>query len=77
MSFLGYFDIGLRAMSAAQLGLQVAGNNIANAGTPGFTRRRLELISGPSFSVSGGFLDQGVDVARIARHRLNLSVSVM
>ena len=67
MNLFGYFDIGRRAMAASQLGLQVAGDNIANANTPGYARRRVELVTGPAVEVPGGWLSQGVDVAGVSR----------
>ena len=36
---------GLRALTAARLGMQTAGNNVANANTPGYSRQRVELSS--------------------------------
>jgi flagellar hook-associated protein 1 FlgK len=67
-SFLfGYYDLGLRALSAARLGLEIAGDNIANATTPGYVRRRMDLTSGSPVEVPGGFLDRGVEIARIRR----------
>lgn len=63
----GYYDLGLRALSAAQLGLQVAGDNIANVSTPGFARRRMDLATGPAMLVPGGQIDRGVEVQRIRR----------
>ncbi len=62
-----YFDLGTRALSAARIGLQVAGDNIANASTPGYARRRVDLTPGFLVRVQGGFLDSGVEVARIRR----------
>ena len=43
MSLFGYFSLGLQSLNAAQLGLQVAGDNISNAFTPGYARRRADL----------------------------------
>ncbi|HEU4402768.1 MAG TPA: flagellar hook-associated protein FlgK, partial [Candidatus Polarisedimenticolia bacterium] len=67
MNLFGYFDLGRRAMDAARLGLQVAGDNISNASTPGYARRRLDLVPGPVIQVPGGWLDQGVEVGAIRR----------
>jgi len=67
MNLFGYFDIGRRAMSAFRLNMAVAGDNIANATTPGYARRRVELVPGLPVRVPGGWLDSGVDAARIAR----------
>jgi flagellar hook-associated protein 1 len=67
MNLFSYFDIGRRLMNVSRLGLQVAGDNIANASTPGYARRRLELAPGIPVQVEGGWLNDGVDVARISR----------
>ena len=43
MSLFGAIQTANSGLQAAQLGLQVVGNNIANANTPGYIRERLEL----------------------------------
>ncbi|MDA1055710.1 MAG: flagellar hook-associated protein FlgK [Planctomycetota bacterium] len=40
MSLLGSLQIASNALFASQIGLQVTGNNIANANTPGYVRQR-------------------------------------
>jgi len=67
MSLFGYFSLGLQSLNAAQVGLQVAGDNISNVFTPGYARRRVELSPGYPVQVPGGYLDQGVVVARLNR----------
>ncbi len=67
MSLFGYFSLGLQSMNAAQVGLQVAGDNISNVFTPGYARRRAQLSPGFPVQVPGGYLDQGVVVARLQR----------
>jgi len=67
MNLFGYFSIGLQSMNAAQLGLRVAGDNIANAFTPGYARRRVDLTSGYQVNVPGGLLGQGVQVEGLRR----------
>jgi len=67
MNLFGYFSIGLQSMNAAQLGLRVAGDNIANVFTPGYARRRLDLTTGYPVPVPGGLLDQGVQVDGLRR----------
>jgi flagellar hook-associated protein 1 len=42
------FEIGQRALRASQLGLTVAGQNIANVNTPGYTRQEVVLSAAPS-----------------------------
>lgn len=43
MSLFGGLQIGLTGINANQLGLTVAGNNIANASTPGYVREEINL----------------------------------
>ncbi|MEZ6042076.1 MAG: flagellar basal body protein [Planctomycetaceae bacterium] len=50
------FSIGLTALRAHQQSLEILGNNVANASTPGYHRQRPELVN-----------DVGVRVARITR----------
>lgn len=45
MSLFGGLQVGLTGINANQLGLSVAGNNIANASTPGYTREEINLDS--------------------------------
>jgi len=56
---------GQQALSAHQTALQVTGQNIANANTPGYSRERAELVSVPSSST--GILRSGVNVEEITR----------
>ncbi|MCY2957199.1 MAG: flagellar hook-associated protein FlgK [Planctomycetota bacterium] len=59
---------GLRALTAARIGMQTAGNNVANANTPGYTRQRVELASSMPFMVGRGMqVGSGVDVTGITR----------
>lgn len=64
---LGFgFGSGLRALSAARLGMQVAGNNIANANTVGYSRQRVELSAALPYQTGRGFqIGSGVDVSGI------------
>ena len=55
-------DAAIRALAAAQLGLQTAGQNIANANTPGYSRQRIILAAASPFTVQGG-LQIGTGVA--------------
>ena len=60
-------DIGLSGLSAAQRGLEVIGNNIANAATDGFHRQRLNLTPG-LISLHDGFAwGTGVDIGGVVR----------
>ncbi len=69
MSGFSHFAIGLSALRAARLGINVAGLNVANANTPGFSRRRIELQMGPILDVPGGQSSIGVDIASLHRVR--------
>ena len=61
------FAIGISGLEAAQRALDVIGNNIANAATPGYHRQRIDLVS--SYSCAGGGIawGGGVDVAGVTR----------
>lgn len=60
-------EIGRRALHAQQAGLNVTSHNVANANTPGFSRRQVNLehvVSGANGSVG-----VGVDAASVTRAR--------
>lgn len=74
----GFFGISIarRALEASQYGMDTAAHNIANANTPGFTRRRVilgttEPFPAPSFNrpLLQGQLGSGVKVRSIERVR--------
>lgn len=68
MSLFGALSLGGSSLAAQQVGLQVTGNNIANAGTAGYTRQTVELTPGSSTQVAPGqYLGNGVTVASIQR----------
>lgn len=54
MGLFGAIQQANSGLQAAQVGLQVVGNNIANASTPGYIRQRLELT--PSIATRNGSL---------------------
>jgi flagellar hook-associated protein 1 FlgK len=60
MSLSAAIEIGRSALAASQLGIQIAGNNMANAATPGFSRQVGRFIpmrgsgSMPGMSIGGG-----------------------
>lgn len=47
MSLLTSLQLAGNALHAAQIGLQVAGNNVANANTPGYIRQSVEYVPAP------------------------------
>jgi flagellar hook-associated protein 1 FlgK len=68
MTLLGALNLGRSSLAAQQTGLQVTGNNIANAGTEGYTRQTVRLTpGGPEQIAPGQFLGTGVNVNSIAR----------
>lgn len=68
MSFGFGLGAGLRALTASRLGMQTAGNNVANANTLGYSRQRVELGSAMPFGIGGGYqIGTGVDVLGISR----------
>lgn len=72
MSAFGGLFIGTSAIHAAQRGLDVTGQNIANSATPGYTRQRvdLEALGGPGVPAFWSRYDgtgEGVKVTGITR----------
>lgn len=68
MSFGFGLTSSMRALQAANLGMQTASNNVANANTPGYSRQRVDLASSMPFGTYSGMqLGTGVDVAGISR----------
>jgi flagellar hook-associated protein 1 FlgK len=63
----GVMSVSVSALSAAQVGLQTTGHNIANTNTPGYTRQEVEQVNRkPNFS-GVGFVGQGVNVETVKR----------
>lgn len=60
-------DIGLSGIAAAQKGLEVIGNNIANAATDGFHRQRLNFTPGLTSFRDGFAWGTGVDISGVVR----------
>ncbi len=58
------FPIGTSALAAGQRGLDLVGQNLANATTPGYHRQALNLVN----RVTGDVLGSGVDVASLTRY---------
>jgi flagellar hook-associated protein 1 len=62
MSLFGTIQLSGNALSAASLGLQVTGNNIANANTPDYIRQRLVQSPQPGFRQGDLIVGLGVKV---------------
>lgn len=76
---------GLKALTAARLGIETAGQNVANANTPGYSRQRLMQAAAYPFVMGNGFqIGTGVNVTDVSRQvdlglerRLRLQLGVM
>ncbi len=63
-------NIASRSLAAEQLAMEVTGNNMANAATPGYRRETADLVEAPpipSSSLNGTLEGQGVNVQAISR----------
>ena len=61
------YSIGISGLRAAQNALDVIGNNIANAATPGYHRQRIELVPAYASYTAGLLLGGGVNVGGVTR----------
>lgn len=68
MSFVT-LHTGLSGLRAAQTGVDVTANNVANAGTAGYTRQRVELRGRAPYDSPVGQIGTGVEVTDIVRLR--------
>jgi flagellar hook-associated protein 1 FlgK len=62
MSLFGSIQLGANTLRAMQIGLQVTGNNIANANTPGFIRQEVVYSPAPVQKIGNLVLGLGVQV---------------
>ena len=62
MSLLSSIQMGANALQAQQLGLQVVGQNIANANTPGYSVETLAVTPGPTQHDGSLLLGSGVEI---------------
>lgn len=74
MSSFSSLNLGARAIFAAQRGLDITGQNIANSATPGYSRQRVDQVAvgGPTVPAIWSKYDQtggGVKVTGISRMR--------
>ncbi|HUK90775.1 MAG TPA: flagellar hook-associated protein FlgK [Blastocatellia bacterium] len=63
------FDIGLSALQANQLGLNVTGQNIANVNTPGYAQQSVVLSPTAPQAVGGQLVGGGVTVDQVQSSR--------
>ena len=67
MTISSLLNIGQRALMANYAALQVTGNNVANANTPGYSRQTVQLATAFSQQTGNGFFGKGVDVTAVTR----------
>lgn len=65
MSLFGSIQLGANTLRAMQIGLQVTGNNIANANTPGYVRQEVIYSPAPVQKIGKLTLGLGVQVDAI------------
>lgn len=65
MSLFGTIQVANNALSAAQLGLQVTAENVANANTPGYSRAVLQQVPATTSEVGGVLIGLGVQVTGV------------
>lgn len=65
MSVFSAIQKGANALQVAELGLNVVGNNIANAATPGYIRQELIQTTGPAVRLGGTIVGSGVKSAGV------------
>lgn len=69
MGLSGALQIGRSALTVSQVGLQVVGNNMANATTPGYSRQTVAVVPTRGQSIGGGAtIGRGVRLESIIRH---------
>lgn len=61
------FSIGVSALQAAQRGMEVTGNNVANANTPGYHRQVVKLAAQSPMELNGQSYGRGVEVVDVQR----------
>lgn len=70
-------SIGLSALRAAQFGLSVTANNIANAGTPGYHRQQATFVDRPPWEWGRHLLGTGIDTSQVRRFYSRITESAL
>ena len=61
------YSVGISALNAAQVGVQTASHNIANASTPGYTRQQIIQTTNTPLFTGAGFVGEGTNVQTVQR----------
>lgn len=69
MSLFSVLGIGIRGLSASQIGMDITGQNIANADVEGYSRKRLNMAADYRYDNRFGQMGFGVNVINIERMR--------
>ncbi|NLE00364.1 MAG: flagellar hook-associated protein FlgK, partial [Fibrobacter sp.] len=69
MGLFSVLNVATRGLSASQLAMDVAGQNISNADVKGYSRKRLNLNADYRYDSSFGQMGMGVEVLNIERMR--------
>ncbi len=67
MSVFNTLSAGLSALNATGTALEVLSNNVANAGTDGYSRQRLNLRAATPVARGGLFIGRGVELDGVSR----------
>jgi len=62
-----FLSTSITGLLAFQRAIDATSHNIANVGTPGYSRQRVELVTRPSQGFGNGWVGQGVNVATTRR----------
>src|SRR3569833_372060 len=62
-----FLNTGLSGLMAFRRALDVTSHNIANVATEGYSRQRVNLVTGPAQAMGNGYVGSGVRVDSIAR----------
>lgn len=63
----GFFNIGITGLNAANVGLNVASHNIANANTEGYRRQTVAQATLTALPTGNGYIGQGTQVENVQR----------
>ena len=61
------FSIGVSALQASQRAMEIVGNNVSNANTPGYHRQVVQLATMQPMQIRGLSIGRGVEVSGIQR----------
>lgn len=68
----GILNLGAHSLSNQQAGIEVAGHNLANVNTPGFTRQRLNLATNTAIRLPYGSVGTGARITGVSQMRSSL-----